>query len=194
MGAESAQMMLGLLSMVVLVVAAGSDISCAPALAKCTEDSECCTKMCLILNASLPCYCQDPQCPNQLCPQTDACQPAAIKWKCPTNMTGEYESSNQCSLACNLQPWDDCCYPISTHSNSSTNVCSKIPHGPYQGKQCTPDNLLGPGGGGIHGEGYECRNGGEFRCQVIVPECHNDCDLCKSDCKCDKYENVVKIC
>ena len=150
----------------------------------------------MILNSSLPGYCQDPRCPNQQCPQSDACQPPAIKWVCPTdNRTVYYPSSKACGEACSLKPWDDCCYPVNLHTNTTHgDVCSAIPDGPYKGKQCTPDNLLGPGGGGIHGEGYECRNGGEFECLVFVPECQNDCDLCKSDCKCDKYENVVKIC
>merc|ERR1712194_957919 len=144
-------------------------------------------------------FCQDPICPNQKCPQSDVCKPLAIKWVCPTgNQTHYYPNSAACSSSdsCKLGPGEDCCYPVNAAGNLTNDVCGKISSGPYAGKQCTPDGVLGPGGSGIHGGGYECRNGGEFNCLVFAPECQiGDCDLCTSDCdNCTKEENVVKIC
>jgi hypothetical protein len=126
-------------------------------------------------------------------PQSDACPAPEIQWFCPTeptNATG-YPTMMACRMKCTTH---DCCYPMSLHNASIfADVCGKIPKGPHAGRQCSADNRLGPEGGDGQG-GYECKNGGEFRCLVTVPECTNDCDLCTSNCTCQKTQNTEKLC
>jgi hypothetical protein len=131
-------------------------------------------------------------------PQSDACPAPEIQWFCPTDAARTLSPANAISyptmLACRMNcTTHECCYPMALHNSSIlAEVCGKIAKGPHVGRQCTSDNRLGPGGG--DNQGYECRNGGEFRCWISVPECTNDCDLCTSNCTCEKDQNYAKLC